>query len=46
MPTSVRATLTDPSRHHAMEEEYDALIGNNTWDLVRRPIGSNVIFGK
>jgi hypothetical protein len=29
-----------------MEEEYDALITNNTWELVSRPIGSNVITGK
>jgi hypothetical protein len=29
-----------------MEEEYDVLIANNTWDLVPRPLGSNVITGK
>jgi hypothetical protein len=29
-----------------MEEEYDALITNNTWDLVPHPVGSNVITGK
>jgi hypothetical protein len=29
-----------------MEEEYDALITNNTWDLVPRPLGSNVITDK
>jgi hypothetical protein len=29
-----------------MEEEYDALITNNTWDLVPRPLGSNVIIDK
>jgi hypothetical protein len=29
-----------------MEEEYDALITNNTWDLVPRPVGSNVVTGK
>jgi hypothetical protein len=26
-----------------MEEEYDALITNNTWDLVPQLVGSNVI---
>jgi hypothetical protein len=26
-----------------MEEEFAALITNNTWDLVPHPIGSNVI---
>jgi hypothetical protein len=29
-----------------MEEEYDGLIANNTWDLVPRPVGSNVITSK
>jgi hypothetical protein len=29
-----------------MEEEYDALITNNTWDLVPHPVGYNVITGK
>jgi hypothetical protein len=29
-----------------MEEEYDALITNNTWDLVPHPVGSNIISGK
>jgi hypothetical protein len=28
-----------------MEEEYSALITNNTWDLVPRPVGSNVTTG-
>jgi hypothetical protein len=46
VPTSVRAALADSSWHRAMEEEYDALITNNTWDLVPRPVGSNIITGK
>jgi hypothetical protein len=29
-----------------MEEEYDALITNNTWDLVPRPVGSNIVTEK
>jgi hypothetical protein len=29
-----------------MEEEYDALITNNTWDLVPRLVGSNVVIDK
>jgi hypothetical protein len=29
-----------------MEEEYDILITNNTWDLVPHPVGSNFITGK
>jgi hypothetical protein len=46
VPTSVRTALTDPSWHRAMEEEYDALITNNTWDLVPHPVGSNIITDK
>jgi hypothetical protein len=29
-----------------MEEEYDTLITNNTWDLIPRPVGSNIITSK
>jgi hypothetical protein len=46
VPSSVRAALVDPNWRRAMEEEFAALITNNTWDLVPRPIGSNVITGK
>jgi hypothetical protein len=30
VPTSIRTALIDSSSCHAMEEEYDALIANNT----------------
>jgi hypothetical protein len=46
VPTSIHAAFTDPSWHRDMEEEYNALITNNTWDLVPRPVSSNVITGK
>jgi hypothetical protein len=46
IPSSVRATLTDPNWRAAMEDEYEALMSNGTWDLVPRPQGSNVITGK
>jgi hypothetical protein len=46
MPTSVCATLTDPSWRHVVEEEYDAMITNNTWDLVPRLVVSNIVTGK
>jgi hypothetical protein len=36
----------DPNWRRAMEEEFAALIANNTYDLVPRPIGSNVITDK
>jgi hypothetical protein len=44
--TSVRAAVTNPSWRRAMEEEYDALIANNTCDLVPHYVGSNVVIGK
>jgi hypothetical protein len=46
VPTSVHAALADPSWRRAMEEEYDALITNNTWDVVPHPVGSNIIIDK
>jgi hypothetical protein len=46
MPTSIRVVLIDLSWHRAMEDEYDALIFNNTWDLVPRLVSSNVNTGK
>jgi hypothetical protein len=46
VPSSIRATITDPSWCHAMEEEYDNLITNNTCDLAPLPVGSNVIISK
>jgi hypothetical protein len=42
----VAALSADPSRRRAMEEEYGALITNNTWDLIPRHVGSNVVTGK
>jgi hypothetical protein len=46
VPSSVRATLIDLNWHRAMEEEFAALIANNTWGLVPRPVGSNIVTGK
>jgi hypothetical protein len=46
IPRSYRAALADPHWRAAMEQEYAALIGNNTWDLVPRPPHSNVVTGK
>jgi hypothetical protein len=46
LPTSARAVLRDPSWLAAMQEEFDALQRNNTWQLVSRPRHANVITGK
>ncbi|XP_066375252.1 uncharacterized mitochondrial protein AtMg00810-like [Miscanthus floridulus] len=46
VPSSVRDALSDPHWRRTMEEEYAALLVNQTWDLVPRPPGSNVVTGK
>jgi hypothetical protein len=46
VPSSIRATLVDPNWRCTMEAEFAALITNNTWDLIPRPVGSNVITDK
>jgi hypothetical protein len=46
MASSVRTALVDLNWRHTMEEEFACLITNNTWDLVFRPVGSNVVTGK
>ena len=45
VPSSVRDTLADPHWRRATEEKYAAL-ANQTWDLVPRPSGCNVVTGK
>jgi hypothetical protein len=46
IPSSVRAALTDPNWRAAMEDEYEALMSNGTWELVSRPRTSNVVTDK
>jgi hypothetical protein len=46
IPSSAHAVLADPHWHAAMEEEYEAMISNGTWELVPRPHASNVVTGK
>jgi hypothetical protein len=46
VPTSVHAALASTSCRRAIEEEYDAFITNNTWDLVPLRVGSNVVTSK
>jgi hypothetical protein len=46
VPSSIRVALVDLNWHRAMEEEFVTLIANNTWDLVPRLVGSNVVTDK
>ena len=46
IPRSCRDALADPHWRRAMEEEYDAFMDNNTWELVPRPANANVVTGK
>jgi hypothetical protein len=46
IPSSVRATLGDPSWRTAILDEYGALMSNGTWELVSRPRNSNIVTGK
>ena len=46
LPRSVRDALSDPYWQSAMQAEYDTLIANDTWSLVPRPTGVNVVTGK
>jgi len=46
IPKTYRSALADPNWRTAMEEEYAALLSSNTWDLVPRPFGANVVTGK
>jgi hypothetical protein len=45
VPSSVCTALLDPHWRQAMEE-YAALVANQTWDLVPRSPGTNVVTGK
>jgi len=46
IPKTYRSALADPNWRAAMEEEFSALMSNNTWDLVPRPPGANIVTGK
>ena len=43
VPKNPLSALCDLNWKCAMQEEYDALIENHTWDLVPRPPNANVI---
>jgi histone deacetylase 1/2 len=42
-PTNLQSALDDPNWRGAMDEEFDALMKNNTWKLVPPRAGKNVI---
>jgi histone deacetylase 1/2 len=46
IPRSARDTLKDPNWRGAMQAEFDALQRNQTWSLVPRSPGAQVITGK
>ncbi|KAI3693812.1 hypothetical protein L1987_76764 [Smallanthus sonchifolius] len=43
LPKSHLTALTDPNWKYAMKNEYEALLANNTWELVPRPADAPVI---
>lgn len=45
-PASFQSALADPNWRAAMQSEFDALQANDTWTLVLRPPGVNVVTGK
>jgi hypothetical protein len=46
IPSSYKQALKDPNWHAAMLDEFNALLRNNTWSLVSKPAGVNVVTGK
>ena len=46
VPQTYRGGLADPNWQGAMQEEFDALLANSTWDLVPRPPRANIVTGK
>jgi hypothetical protein len=46
IPSNYRYALSDPNWSTAMRSEYSALVDNETWRLVPKPSGANVVSGK
>ncbi|GJT18992.1 ribonuclease H-like domain-containing protein, partial [Tanacetum coccineum] len=45
LPKWYRDAFNDPNWQNAMSDEYNALIKNNTWTLMPRPMDANIIEG-
>jgi hypothetical protein len=45
LPKTYKSTLLDPNWSAAMQDEYSALLENNTWQLVPRPSNTNIVSG-
>jgi hypothetical protein len=46
IPATYRSALKDPNWYNAMLDEFNALMRNDTWSLVPRPAGVNMVTGK
>jgi hypothetical protein len=46
IPSSYRTAIKDPRWYNAMLEEFQALMTNNTWSLVPKTAGANIVTGK
>jgi hypothetical protein len=46
IPKTYKSALLDPNWAAAMRDEFSALIHNDTWRLVPRPVGANIVSGK
>lgn len=46
VPRTFQGALADPNWRAAMEEEFSALLQNNTWELFPRPTQVNIVTGK
>jgi hypothetical protein len=45
LPPTYRSALKDPNWYNAMLDDFNALMRNDTWYLVARPVGVNVVTG-
>uniref|UniRef100_A0A8R7PCN8 Reverse transcriptase Ty1/copia-type domain-containing protein n=1 Tax=Triticum urartu TaxID=4572 RepID=A0A8R7PCN8_TRIUA len=46
IPSSYRVAPRDPNWYAVMLEEYNAPMKNDTWCLLSRPAGANIVIGK